>query len=170
MYKERIGNLMKEAVRREPELSITDQDSTAVFIEERVNKFIDYTAYVEKMEVHMQLMTARGIEGEEWRDNVQKMDESRRSKHENAISAVKQLNRLAEAYGIESFYEEPIDDEHRYEIGNLCKAVCTEYFDQRSPQPLKASEMLAEEGQGSAKDFASSVEQLSEEISTEIIK
>lgn len=34
MYKERIGNLMKEAVRREPELSITDQDSTAVFIEE----------------------------------------------------------------------------------------------------------------------------------------
>lgn len=118
----------------------------------------------------MQLMTARGIEGEAWQDNVQKMDESRRSKHENAISAVKQLNRLAAAYGIESFYEGPVDDEHRYEIGDLCRDICTEYFDQRSPQPLKASEMLAEEGQGSAKDFASSVEQLSEEMSTEIVK
>ena len=170
MYKERIGNLMKEAVRREPDMSINDPDSLASFIEERVNKFVDYTTHVTKMELHMQLLNAKGIKGEEWRDIVENMDRNRRSKHENAMDAVNQLNRMSASYGLEPFYEGPVDDEHRYEIGDLCRDICTEYFDQRFPQPLKASEILAEEEQGRAKDFASSVEQLSEEINTEIVK
>lgn len=170
MYKERIGNLMKEAVRREPDMSVNDPDSLASFIEERVNKFIDYATHVTKMELHMQLLNAKGIKGEEWRDIVENMDRNRRSKHENAMDAVNQLNRMSASYGLEPFYEGPVDDEHRYEIGDLCRDICMEYFDQRSPQPLKASEILAEEEQGRAKDFASSIEQLSEEIDTEIVK
>ena len=159
MYKERIGNLLKEAVRQEPEMSLNDQDSLAYFIEERVNKMIDYTAYVAHMETHMQYLKAMGIEGEEWRDNVMNMDKARRSRHEVALGAVTQLNRLADSFGMEPFYEGVVDNEHRYEVGDLCRDVCVEYFDARSPHPLKANEMMAEDEK--AADFASSVEQLS---------
>ena len=164
MYKERIGNLLREAVRQEPEMSINDQDSLAYFIEERVNKMIDYTAYVAHMEIHMQYLTAMGVEGEEWRDNVMNMDKARRSRHEVALGAVNQLNRLADSFGMEPFYEGIVDNEHRYEVGDLCRDVCVEYFDGRSPQPLKAAEMMAEDG--NAADFASSVEQLSEDANS----
>lgn len=135
MYRERIGNLM-EACKAEAD----DLD----FIESRVNKLVDYVQYVSFMETRIQRLSIEGINGEEWRDKVQALDENRRSKHEVAMSAVNQLNRLAVAEGLEPFYDGPVDHEHRNEVGDLCQAVCSEYFEGRHLQPLNVSDLFEE--------------------------
>lgn len=133
MYRERIGNLM-EACKADSD----DLD----FIESRVNSLVDYVQYVSFMETRIQRLSIEGIMGEEWRDKVQSLDERRRSKHEVAMSAVTQLNRLSQAEGLELFYNGPVDHEHRNEVGDLCQAVCSEYFEGRHLQPLKVSDLM----------------------------
>lgn len=133
MYRERMGNLM--------EVCKADADDLD-FIESRVNKLVDYVQYVSFMETRIQRLSIEGITGEEWRDKVQALDENRRSKHEVAMSAVTQLNRLAKAEGLDPFYDGPVDHEHRNDVGDLCQAVCSEYFNGRHLQPLQVSDLL----------------------------
>lgn len=132
MYRERIGKLMEACKADENDLD---------FIESRVNKLVDYVSYVSFMETRIQRLSIEGINGEEWREKVQALDENRRSKHEVAMAAVTQLNRLSIAEGLESFYDGPVDHEHRNEVGDLCQAVCSEYFEGRHLQPLKMTDL-----------------------------
>ena len=90
MYRERIGKLMEACKADENDLD---------FIESRVNKLVDYVSYVSFMETRIQRLSIEGINGEEWREKVQALDENRRSKHEVAMAAVTQLNRLSIAEG-----------------------------------------------------------------------
>lgn len=148
MYKERIQELLK-AQDGDPDM--------LEFVESRVNTMIDYVQYVSFMEVRMQRIQIEGLIGEEWRDAMESLDHNRHSKHEVAIAAVNQLNRLSAAGGLEPFYDEPADNEHRYDIGNLCQAVVDEYFAGRDPQKLELSRMQGEN------DFKDAVEKLSQE-------
>lgn len=154
MYKKRIQTLLKEAVRREPEYAPEDPDSTAMFIKERVDKMFAYTDYVVRMENHMTVLSVMGCSGEEYRDKVQDMDFGRKARHDAAIASVNQLNRLSQNWGLELFYDGPTDDEHRYQIGDLCGEVCNEYFQGRMSHALDIKKMM--EGE----DFANSINAL----------
>lgn len=147
MYKEKIRAIM-EANKDDPE--ILD------FTESRVNSFVDYVQYVTFMDIRVQRMQAEGIRFEEWRDKVADMDSHRRSKHEVAISAVNQLNRLAAASGLPLFYEGIIDDAHRHEIGDMCQAVVDEYFEGRDARLLSVDNLM-----DNGKDFAQEISKLS---------
>lgn len=133
MYKERIANLMN-AVKNEPD--------DLNFVESRMNTFTDYVSHVAWMETRIQRLTIEGIDGQEWRDQVQSLDYARRSKHEVAMGAINQLNRLSEAVGLEPFYDGPVDHKHRNEVGDVIGAIVNEYFEGRAPGKLKQNDLM----------------------------
>lgn len=154
MYRESIRNLM-EANKEEPD--VLD------FIESRVNSFVDYVAHVNFMEVRIQRLTIEGIDGEAWRDAVESLDHRRRDKHEVAMNAVNQLNRLCTASDLPLFYDGPVDHEHRNEVGDMIGQVVSEYFNDRNTRPLTITDMMKEE---SGKEFAAAVADLGTENQT----
>lgn len=147
MYKERIAKLMN-AVKNDPD--------DLEFVESRMNAFTEYVSHVAWMETRMQRLNIEGVRGEEWRDQVQALDEHRRSKHEVAMSAINQLNRMCKAEGLEPFYEKPVDDEHRNEVGDAIGQIVNEYFEGRVVGKLKQVDLMAEN------DFAKAVEGISD--------
>lgn len=133
------------------------------FIESRVNSFVEYVGHVNYMETRIQRLTIQGVTGDEWRDAVSALDERRRDKHEMALSAATQLNRLATASGLPLFYDGPIDNEHRNEVGDLCQTVINEYFNGRHTKPLTISDMMSEED---TNNFVAAVSELSATTNT----
>lgn len=133
MYKERIAKLM-EAVKNEPD----DME----FIEDRMKTFTDYVSHVTWMETRIQRLTIEGVRGDEWRDAVQSLDSSRRSKHEVAMGSINQLNRLSKIMGLEPFYDGPVDHEHRNQIGDVIGQIVNEYFEGRSVGMLMQKDIM----------------------------
>ncbi len=133
MYKERVANLMR-AVKDEPD----DME----FVESRMNVFTEYVSHVAWMETRIQRLTIEGVRGDEWRDAVEKMDRQRRSKHEVAMDAINQLNRLSNVMGLEPFYDGPVDHDHRNEVGDVIGSIVNEYFEGRSIGQLKQSDLM----------------------------
>lgn len=142
MYKERIANLMY-AVKEEPD----DME----FVESRVNTFTDYVGHVVWMEARMQRIEIEGLRGQDYRDAVEPLDRSRRSKHEVAMGAINQLNRLSKMHNLEPFYDGPVDHEHRNEVGDVIGKIVNEYFEGRDVGRLKQKDMIWED------DFAQAV-------------
>lgn len=147
MYKERIANLM-QTVKDEPD----DLD----FIESRMQAFTDYMSHVAWMEIRITRMYVEGINGEELRDKVTALDSSRRSKHNVAMDAINQLNRLSKAYGLEPFYDGEVDHEHRTQVGDVIGDIVNEYFNGRSVGRLKQEDLMGED------DFTAAVESIPE--------
>lgn len=98
------------------------------FITSRVDKFREYVNHIAFMEIQMDRMRINDITGAEWRDKVQDLDKGRRICHDAAIAAVNQLNRLAEAEGVDPIYTGPDD---RTSIGEFCMAAVSDYFETR---------------------------------------
>lgn len=147
MYKERIANLMN-AVKNEPD--------DLEFVESRMNAFTEYVSHVAWMETRIQRLTIEGVDGQEWRDAVQSLDYARRSKHEVAMGAINQLNRLSKSLGLEPFYDGPVDHEHRNEVGDVIGNIVNEYFEGRATGKLKQKDLMDEA------DFADAVNSISE--------
>lgn len=147
MYKERIANLMR-AVKDEPE--------DLEFVESRMNAFTEYVGHVAWMETRIQRIEIEGLRGQEYRDAVEPLDHQRRSKHEVAMGAINQLNRLSKAVGLEPFYDGPVDHEHRNEVGDVIGAIVNEYFEGRATGKLKQKDLMDEA------DFADAVNSISE--------
>lgn len=149
MYKQRIAKLM-EAVRNDPD--------DLEFVESRVNTFPEYVSHVAWMETRIQRLSIEGVDGEEWRSQVENLDKLRRSKHEVAMDAINQLNRLSKIKGLEPFYDGPVDHEHRNEIGDVIGAVVNEYFEGRAVGQLKQEDLMGKDEK--ADDFTEAVESL----------
>lgn len=138
MYKERIANLMR-AVKDEPE--------DLEFVESRMNAFTEYVGHVAWMETRIQRIEIEGLRGQEYRDAV---------KHEVAMGAINQLNRLSKSLGLEPFYDGPVDHEHRNEVGDVIGAIVNEYFEGRATGKLKQKDLMDET------DFADAVNSIPE--------
>lgn len=146
MYKERIANLMKTV--KDTEYGEDDLD----FIESRMKTFTDYVGHVAWMETRMQRLRIEGIKGQEYRDEVQHLDSLRRSKHDVAIDAINQLNRMSKMNGLEPFYEGDMDNMHRSDIGDAIGDIVNEYFQGRDGRTLKREDLMD--------DFTEAVENL----------
>lgn len=136
MYREKIANLMN-AVKDGP-YGEDDLD----FVESRMSSFTDYVGHVAWMETRIQRLTIQGVKGEDWRDEVEKLDSMRRCKHDVAMDAINQLNRLCKANGLEPFYDGPVDHEHRNEIGDIIGDIVNEYFEGRSGGRLEKKDLM----------------------------
>lgn len=146
MYKERIANLMMAA---------KDEPDDMEFIESRMKTFTDYVAHVNWMETRIQRLTIEGVDGQEWRDQVQNLDSMRRSKHNVAMDAITQLNRMSQIYGVAPFYEGTVDHEHRTNVGDVIGDIVNEYFKERDVRQLTKEDLVADK-------FADAVASISE--------
>ena len=148
MYKEKIRNLMH---------AVKDDPDDLEFIESRMNAFTSYVSHVAWMETRIQRLTIEGIDGEAWRDAVQSLDSARRSKHNVAMDAINQLNRLSMSCGLPPFYEGPVDHEHRDAVGDVIGSIVNEYFEGRHVGQLRTADLM------DAADFADAVNALPED-------
>ena len=149
MYKERIANLMKAVKGTEYE-----QDDLE-FIESRMNTFTGYMSHDAWMEVRMQRLQIEGVDGEYWRDTAMDLDKTRRMKHDLAMDAINQLNRMSKMYELEPFYDGPVDHEHRTKVGDVISDIVNEYFKDRDPGKLEKKDLMD--------DFAEAVESIPKE-------
>lgn len=149
MYRERISNLMKAVKGTEFE------EDDLEFIESRMKTFTDYVSHVAWMETRIQRLQIEGVTGQEWRDQVQDLDSTRRSRHDVAMDAINQLNRMSEMYNLEPFYDGPVDHEHRNNVGDVIGDIVNEYFKERSVRELKKEDLMD--------DFTEAVESISTE-------
>lgn len=156
MYREKIGKLM-EVVSKGP-YAEDDLD----FVESRMKAFTDYMGHVAWMETRIQRLNIEGVKGEEWRDAVTKLDDMKRSKHNVAMDAINQLNRMSVANGLGLFYEGAVDHEHRTQVGDLIGDIVYEYFQGRDGRTLKKEDLM--EG------FAEAVETISSSGSPGIVQ
>ena len=150
MYKQRIANLMM-AVKNEPD----DLD----FIESRMETFIEYQRHVVWMETRIQRITMENLRGEEYRQAVEPLDHHRRSKHNVAMDAINQLNRMCKAVGVEPFYDGPVDHEHRTQVGDAIGEIVNEYFQGRTISQLTQKDLMGDE------EFTEAVESIPEDAS-----
>ncbi len=152
MYKEKVSKLMSAIVNSNdaPE----DKKYDLEFIEERMKTFTDYVAHVAWMETRIQRLEIEEVRGDEWRDAVQSLDASRRSKHEVAMGSINQLNRMSTMHGLDPFYDGPVDHEHRNAVGDVIGQIVNEYFEGRSVGQLRQKDLLDEDS------FAEAVEKI----------
>lgn len=153
MYKERIAKLMN-AVKNDPD--------DLEFVESRINTFTDYVGHVVWMEARGQRLRAEGYLPDDYQQQMMTLDRQRKSKHEVAMDAINQLNRLSLAMNLDPFYNGEVDNVHRRDVGDVIGDIVNEYFQGRDVGRLKRNELMD--------DFTQAVETIptQEEVRAEI--
>ncbi|MPM34783.1 hypothetical protein SDC9_81370 [bioreactor metagenome] len=97
-------------------------------IEDTVNVYGDYVAYVYKMESLRPILKIK-LSMDEYKNVVEEMDKKRTRVHNAAIASTKIINRLCESNRIPLFFEGNIDD--RVEVAEFIRNVVVNVFQNR---------------------------------------
>ena len=97
-------------------------------IEDTINGYGDYVAYVHKMESLKPILKIK-LGKDEYKNSVEEMDEKRTRIHNAAIASTKIINRLCESNRIPLFFEGNIDD--RVEVAEFIRDVVVNVFENR---------------------------------------
>ena len=81
---------------------------------------VNYTQSVVELEAAL-LTSKYQIEGNEYRENIQRLDQDRTKAHNSLIANLRMVNRLAERYKIEQVYT---GSDERIEIGDFAGELC----------------------------------------------
>ena len=123
-----------------------DKDDALDTISDAMNSFVEYQNSVINMAIMQPLLYAR-YEGEELRDRVMNLDQTRRFKHESAIASSNMLNRICNAYGVEPFVnipDGPVEDQ-RAAVAEFTGTFCQEMYDsKRTRSPKESYEIFQE--------------------------
>ena len=97
-------------------------------IEDTINVYGDYVAYVHKMESLKPILKIK-LGKDEYKNSVEEMDEKRTRIHNAAIASTKIINRLCESNRIPMFFEGNIED--RVEVAEFIRDVVVNIFEKR---------------------------------------
>ena len=97
-------------------------------IEDTINVYGDYVAYVYKMESLRPILKIR-LEAEEYKNIIEEMDEKRTRIHNAAIASTKTINRLCEFNELPLFFQRNIED--RVEVAEFIRDVVVNVFENR---------------------------------------
>ena len=97
-------------------------------IEDTINGYGDYVAYVHKMESLKPILKIK-LGKDEYKNAVEEMDEKRTRIHNAAIASTKIINRLCESNRIPMFFEGNIED--RVEVAEFIRDVVVSVFENR---------------------------------------
>ena len=97
-------------------------------IEDTINVYGDYVAYVHKMESLKPILKIK-LGKDEYKNSVEEMDEKRTRIHNAAIASTKIINRLCESNRIPMFFEGNIED--RVEVAEFIRDVVVGVFENR---------------------------------------
>lgn len=114
----------KDAVLEKEEPGFIDDD--LAIMKRALEACNDYVSKVDSMEQQMQLARFH-LEGEEWRELVERLDRNRRVAHDAMMVDINVVNRLCAMFGIEPFFA-PKDENDRLEYAAFAKEVVDTYF------------------------------------------
>ena len=97
-------------------------------IEDTINVYGDYVAYVHKMESLKPILKIK-LGKDEYKNSFEEMDEKRTRIHNAAIASTKIINRLCESNRIPLFFEANIED--RVEVAEFIRDVVVNVFQNR---------------------------------------
>lgn len=105
--------------------AVKDDNFFLNYIKERVEKLVEYVNSIELMEMQLPILRFK-YEAEKYQEEVMRLDFNRRSKHNVAIDACNQLNRLCEKNGLELLFTCDMDD--RNEVAEAIADMVTEFL------------------------------------------
>ena len=97
-------------------------------IEDTINVFGEYVAYVYKMESLKSILKIR-LEAAEYKNIIEEMDKKRTRIHNSAIASTKVINRLCEFNELPLFFQGNIED--RVEVAEFIRDVVVNIFEKR---------------------------------------
>ena len=97
-------------------------------IEDTINVYGDYVAYVYKMESLRHILKIK-LGKDEYKNSVEEMDEKRTRIHNAAIASTKTINRLCEFNELPLFFQRNIED--RVEVAEFIRDVVVNVFENR---------------------------------------
>ena len=97
-------------------------------IEDTINVYGDYVAYVHKMESLKPILKIK-LGKDEYKNAVEEMDEKRTRIHNAAIASTKTINRLCESNDLSLFFQGNIED--RVEVAEFIRDVVVNVFENR---------------------------------------
>ena len=103
-----------------------DREDALDTISSAFNSFPAYHNTVIRMTAIQPIIYAR-YEGQELRDKMEDLDNTRSSAHESAISNISMLNRICDAYGVEKIAD--IDTKNRYQVAEFVGQYCAEVYE-----------------------------------------
>ena len=102
-----------------------DQEEALSFLQEQFEAMPDYVNIVIREQIMIPLWQNR-CEPDEYRENIQSIDRSRRIAHDNAINSMNIINRLSNNLGLEPFFD--VDTTDRHAVANMVgNYVCEIY-------------------------------------------
>ena len=105
-----------------------DDGEVLEIIEDTIDVYGDYVAYVHKMESLKPILKIK-LGKDEYKNAVEEMDEKRTRIHNAAIASTKIINRLCESNRIPLFFEANIED--RVEVAEFIRDVVVNVFENR---------------------------------------
>lgn len=123
MYKEKIYNLLNAI--KNSDLSDMDKKDDLTTVVKRLNTFPKYVNSVVTMQNRMAILRFTK-EGQEYRDEVSKLDLNRRNCHEAAIISCNFLNNMAKEYNVEAICD--IDTTDRYKVADFVGDIVMETY------------------------------------------
>ncbi len=88
-----------------------DQEEALSFLQDQFEAMPDYANVVIREQIMIPLWQSR-CEPDEYRENIQSIDRSRRIAHDNAINSMNIVNRLSSNLGLEPFFDVDTNDRH----------------------------------------------------------
>ena len=115
--------------------AVFDGDSEDAYdlIGECLTSFPEYANAVVRMEVLMPVYQER-YDGQEFRDHVTQLDNTRRTYHNAACSSIGILNRICEQHGLEPFADIDVND--RYQVADFVGQFVAEIYEDRSAKGM----------------------------------
>lgn len=126
-YIDKQNELLQKLHDTDYDLFDGDKEEALSFVEEQLTALPDYANIVIKEQIMLPIWQQR-YEGEEYRENVQKIDMQRRNTHDCAINSMNILNRINSNLGLDPFFD--VDTNDRHAVANAVgKYICEVYND-----------------------------------------
>lgn len=118
MYRERINEIIKT-------LSESEDLDCLDLVEDLIDSASEYVRRVNLLEIAI-MVGKYNKDGEEYRDNIEKLDKLRSTAHNSLISNVKIINRLCRKYNLPVLFIG--NEEKRIEVAEFAQQVVAELF------------------------------------------
>lgn len=134
MYKERITAIAKAA--HQDYLNSEDHYDQSEFLCQQLDRITNYHNTVVNMEHQMEFQRFR-LEGQDYRDFVEDLNQKRIMSHQGMIDGVIIVNRFADKHNIPRLYDGPVDEDMRYKDANTRFGIA-EFADDYCSEMFKA--------------------------------
>lgn len=110
-----------------------DDTDTIELISETFDAFERYHAAIIKMETEKMILSHGNVDSKVWQERISDLDQARTRAHNEVLSDIRILNRLAESEDLQPIYAGTVSDEYPYrrEVADAVMAYLASLIDNR---------------------------------------